>query len=45
MFLNRPHVYKEVVEQCVKASQAIEREDTAGKTTKEEICHLKKNRK
>ncbi|XP_062407928.1 ubiquitin-conjugating enzyme E2 U-like [Sardina pilchardus] len=27
MFLKRPHMYREVVEQCVKASQALERED------------------
>ncbi|XP_041914173.1 ubiquitin-conjugating enzyme E2 U-like isoform X2 [Alosa sapidissima] len=28
MFLKRPHIYREVVEQCVKASQALEREAT-----------------
>ncbi|XP_012672919.1 ubiquitin-conjugating enzyme E2 U-like [Clupea harengus] len=27
MFLNRPNAYREVVEQCVKTSQALERED------------------
>lgn len=29
MFSNRPHAYREVVERCVKASQALER-DCAG---------------
>lgn len=31
MFLNRPNAYREVVEQCVKTSQALEREDMGGK--------------